>query len=84
LYQEKSSLVRKNLFLFFAATMAWSSFGPYHGLWRKNTPSKHIVVTSTSGGMMRALGLGILTPQPKLYHAYGTAMFHDFFYAVII
>jgi hypothetical protein len=23
------------LFSFFAATMAWSGFGPYHGMWRE-------------------------------------------------
>jgi hypothetical protein len=76
--------LRKNVFLFFAATMAQSGFGPYHGQWPMYTPSKHIIVTSTSEEMMRVLGLGVLTPQPKLYHAYGTAIFHDFFYAVII
>jgi hypothetical protein len=38
------------LFLFFAATMAWSGFGPHHGLWHEDAPSKCIVVTPTLGG----------------------------------
>jgi hypothetical protein len=76
--------LRKSFFSFFALTMVQGGFGPYHGLWHKYAPSKHIVITSTSGGMMRALGLTVLMPQPELYHAYGTAIFHDFFNAVMI
>jgi hypothetical protein len=69
----------QKLFLFVTSTMAVSGFGPYHGLWCKDAQSKRIVVTPTSRVMMHALGLGIFTPQPKLYHPYSTANFHDFF-----
>jgi hypothetical protein len=52
----------KTFFAFFTATMVLSGFGPYHGLWHKDAPSKRIVVTPTSGGMMHALGLGRIQP----------------------
>jgi hypothetical protein len=61
--------------------MALSSFGPYYGLWHKETPTKHIDITPTLGAITHALGLGILTPQPKTYHTYSTAIFCDFFFA---
>ncbi len=54
------------LFLFFTTTMVWSGFGPYHGLCHQDTQCKHIHITPTLGAMTHALGLGILTPQPKL------------------
>jgi hypothetical protein len=44
--------------------MVLSGFGPYHGLWRKDAPSKHIVLTPTLGGVMYALGLGQIQPEP--------------------
>jgi hypothetical protein len=75
----KTPLVQK-LFWFVTATMALSSFGPYHGLWHKDAPSKHIDITPTLGAMQNALGLGVLMPQPKLYHTYGTAGFFDYFF----
>ncbi len=59
-------------FLFSAATMAQSGFAPNRDLWCMDAPRKHIIVTTTFGGMMHALGLGVLTPQPELYHTYGT------------
>jgi hypothetical protein len=59
--------------------MALSSFGPYHGLWHKVTPTKRIDITPTLRAMMHVLGLGVLTPQPEIYNAYGTAIFSDFF-----
>jgi hypothetical protein len=61
--------------------MVLSGFGPYHGLWHKDTPTKCIDITPTSGAMTRALGLGALTPQPEIYHAYGTVIFCDFIFA---
>jgi hypothetical protein len=29
---------------------------------------------------MHALGLGVLAPQPMIYHTYSTAIFPDFFF----
>jgi hypothetical protein len=76
------TLLEQKLFWFVATTMASSGFGPYHGLWRKDTPTKRIdITTPTSGAMMHALGLGVLAPQPKIYHTYSTAIFCDFFFA---
>jgi hypothetical protein len=46
-----------NLFLFYAETMALSGFGPYHGLWHDNAPTKHIGIMSTPWTMEDALGL---------------------------
>jgi hypothetical protein len=66
-YQKKSSLLRKNFFLFFAATMARSGFGPYHGLCCEDTPTKLIGIIPTPWTKTRVLGLlGILAPQPEL------------------
>jgi hypothetical protein len=63
--------------------MALSSFGPYHDLWHKDIPSKCIDITPTPtlGAMMHALGLGVLTPQPEIYHTYGTVIFCGNFFA---
>jgi hypothetical protein len=47
-------------------TMAAGDFGPYHRLWRGDAPSKRIDITPTLRVMTSALGLGVLTPQPKL------------------
>ncbi len=69
----------KKTFLFSATTMARHGFGPYYGLWHMDTPSKCIVITPISRWMMRALSVGVLMPQPKLYHTYGTAILHNFF-----
>jgi hypothetical protein len=67
--------LRLNYFGVRRATMASSGFGPYHGLWRGNTPSKRINITTTSVAMICAVGLGVLTPQPENYHQYGTVFF---------
>jgi hypothetical protein len=75
----KTSLVQKT-FWFVTTTMASSGFGPNHGLWHKDTPTKHIDITPTSGVMTHALGVGILAPQPKIYHTYSTAIFFGDFY----
>ena len=34
--------------------------------------------------MIFALGLGVLMSQPELYHAYGRALLHNFFYVEIL
>ncbi len=67
------------LISFFAATMAWSGFGPYHGLWFEDAPSKCVIVTPTLGGMISALGLDVCLLQPELYKAYYTAFLFYFF-----
>jgi hypothetical protein len=51
--------------------MAWSGFGPYHGKWREYTQTKCILgAILTPWVMTIVLGLGVITPQPELYHAY--------------
>jgi hypothetical protein len=65
-YQEKSSLSPKNFFSFFAATMAWSGFGPYHSLCCEDTPTKGIGIIHTPWTKTHALGLDVLAPQPEL------------------
>ena len=53
--------------------MVAGGFGPYHRLWTDDAPSKHKVVTPTSGGMMPALGFVsyhwgrelVVTPPPR-------------------
>ncbi len=74
----KTPLTQKFL-PFIATTMALSDFGPYHGLWHKDTQTKRIDITPTSRAMTHVLGLNILAPQPKIYHTYSTAIFRDFF-----
>jgi hypothetical protein len=64
------NLFANKLFLFFTATMVWRGFGPYHGLWLDDTPTKHIGIIPTPWMMTHALGLGICLLQPKLYQAY--------------
>jgi hypothetical protein len=68
------------LFSFFAATMASSGFGPYHGMWREYAQTKCIVAILTPWAMTIALGLGVTTPQPELYHAYGRANLRKFYF----
>jgi hypothetical protein len=46
--------------------MMWSSFGPYHGLWLDDTPTKHIGAITTPWTMTRVLDLGVLVPQSEL------------------
>jgi hypothetical protein len=67
--------LRLNYFGVRRATMASSSFGPYHGLWRCDTASKRIAVTTTYAAMICAVGLGVLMPQPANYHHCGTVFF---------
>ena len=55
--------------------MAWSGFGPYHGMWREYTQIKCILgAILTPWVMTIVLGLGVIMPQPELYHAYGRAI----------
>ncbi len=47
------------------STMASSGFGPYHGQWHDNAPSKCIGAIPTTWVKALALGLGVLPPpQP--------------------
>ncbi len=47
------------------STMASSGFGPYHGQWHDNAPTKCIGTIPTPWVIARALGLGVLPPpQP--------------------
>ncbi len=69
----KTHIVNK-LFLFFISTMASSGFGPYHGLWRADAPSKHIDITPTSGAITHVLGLG--THLLKLYIDFAFLLFY--------
>ncbi len=46
--------------------MAAGGFGPYYRLWADDAPSKGIVVTTTSGGIIDALGLVVTKPKPPL------------------
>ena len=62
------NLFANKLFSLFAATMAWSGFDPYHGMWREFAQTKCIGVIPTPCAMKIALGLGVITPQPMLYH----------------
>ncbi len=78
------NLFANKLFSFFAATMAWSGFGPYHGMWHEYAQTKCIGTILTPWMMTIALGLGVITPQPKLYHAYGRVCLRNFFYVVIL
>jgi hypothetical protein len=51
--------------------MVWSGVGPYHGMWCECAQAKCIGAILTPWAMMIALGLGVITPQPVLYQAYG-------------
>ena len=53
--------------------MAWSGFGPYHGMWHEYAQTKCIGAILTPWAMMFALDSGVITPQPELYHTYGYA-----------
>jgi hypothetical protein len=73
----KTLFVNK-LFSFFAATMASSGFCPYHSMWHEDARSKWIGAIPTPWVMMIALGLGVLTTHPELYHAYGRVTLLNF------
>ncbi len=72
------NLFANKLFLFFAATMTSSGFGPYHGMWREYAQTK--CIGAILRAMMIALGLGVITPQPKLYHAYSRVFLRNFYF----
>ncbi len=74
------NLFANKLFLLFAATMAWSGFGPYHGMWREYAQTKCIGAIPTPWAMTIVLGLGVITPQPKLYNAYSRAILCNFYF----
>ncbi len=48
--------------------MAWSGFGPYYDMWHEYAQTKCIGAILTPWAMTFALGLGVITPQPELYH----------------
>ncbi len=56
-YQSQKNKVSTNLFFFYAGTMASSVFGPYHGLWHDNAPTKCIGLMPTPWTMADSLGL---------------------------
>jgi hypothetical protein len=60
--------------------MAWSGFGPYHGMGREYAQTKCIGAILTPWAMKIELGLGVITPQPELYHAYGRANLRNFYF----
>jgi hypothetical protein len=60
--------------------MAWSGFGPYHSMWREYAQTKCIGAILTPWVIMIVLGLGVITPQTELYHAYGRANLRNFFF----
>jgi hypothetical protein len=60
--------------------MASSDFGPYHGMWHEYAQTKCIGAILTSWAMTIALGLGIIMPQPELYHAYGRVFLCNFYF----
>jgi hypothetical protein len=74
------NLFANKLFSFFAATMAWSGFGPYHCMWREYAQTKCICTILTPWAMMIVLGLCAITPQSELYHAYGRVCLHYFYF----
>ena len=60
--------------------MACSGFCPYYGMWREYAQTKYIGVIPTPWAMMIALSLGVITPQPELYHAYCRAILRNFYF----
>ena len=64
--------------------MASSGFGPYHSMRREDTLSKWIGAIPTPWAMVFALGLGVLMPQPELYHTHMVEFFSYRFYVVIL
>jgi hypothetical protein len=80
IHTRSKNLFANKLFSLFAATMAWSGFGPYHGMWHEYVQTKCIGVIPTPWAMMIALGLGVIMPQPVLYHAYSRAILRNFYF----
>ena len=82
-YQVQNNLFANKLFSFFAATMAWSGFGPYHCMWREYAQTKCICAILTPWAMMIALGLGAIMPRlSSITHMFFFALL--LFYAVIL
>ena len=79
-YQVQKTCLRINYFRYSAATMACSGFCPYYGMWREYAQTKCIGVIPTPWAMMIALSLGVITPQPELYHAYCRAILRNFYF----
>jgi hypothetical protein len=51
----------------FRLIMVAGGFSPYHRLWTDDTPSKRIVGTPTSGGIIGVVGLVITKPKPPIF-----------------
>jgi len=58
--------------------MAMSGFGPYHGMWLDDTPTKHIGVISTLWAMTDALGFVEILQAHEYLEPLQTTFFHDF------
>ena len=80
IHTRSKNLFANKLFLLFATTMAWSGFGPYHGMWHEYAQIKCLGAIPIPWAMTIALGLGVITPQPELYHAYGRAILRNFYF----
>ena len=60
--------------------MVVSGFGPYHPLVHDDAPTGLAGVILTPWAMTIALGLGVIMPQPELYHAYGRVCLRNFYF----
>jgi hypothetical protein len=49
-------------------------------MWHENAQTKCIGIIPTPWAMTIALGMGVITPEPELYHAYGRAILHNFYF----
>ena len=50
--------------------MVVGGFSPYHRLQTDDTPSKRIVSTPTSGGIIGVVGLVVTKPKPPIFQCY--------------
>ncbi len=49
-------------------------------MWREHAQTKCTGAILTPWAMTIALGLGVIAPQPELYHAYGRAILCNFYF----
>ena len=59
-------------------TMASSGFGPYHGMWLDDAPTKHISIIPTPWVMMDALDFVEILQAHEYLVPPQTEFFHDF------
>jgi hypothetical protein len=50
--------------------MVAGGISPYHHLWTDDNPSKRIVGTPTSGGIIGVVGLVVTKPKPPIFQCY--------------